>query len=180
MSQISSSTSSRIQVAVMIHRPQRSLPVTVLVNSGADDNFIDANFFKSNSLPLHKLTSPKEVLAIDSKLLEMVTHRTDPLKLILSSNHHEFVELSVISSPLTPIVLGISWLKEHNPHIDWSTTSIREWSSHCHACCLQSAVPARSPDPAQQSEVIDLSNVPREYHDLREGLREHTPPTPSL
>lgn len=66
---------------------------------------------------MHLLSSPKEVLAIDSKLIERVTHKTGPTKLVLSSNHHEHVELYVISSPLNSVILGIPWLKLHNPHV---------------------------------------------------------------
>ena len=121
-----------------------------------------------NSLTLSPLQSPKEVLAIDGRPLETVTHRTTPCKLALSGNHHETIEFYVISSPLTTVVLGLPWLKLHNPHIDWTTATIRSWSSYCHAHCLRSAVPARRNLPAPVTETIDLSNVPKEYHDLME------------
>lgn len=38
----------------------------------------------SHELPVYKLMVPTEVHAIDSTLLEVVTHRTEPLKLTLS------------------------------------------------------------------------------------------------
>lgn len=119
----------------MIHGHEHLVPVQVLVDSGADDNFMDSNFVESNDIPTYKLSSPKEVLAIDGKLLELVTHKTEPLNLVLSSNHHEHIELYVISSPLNSVILGIPWLKLHNPHIDWSTAPIHNWSLHCHAHC---------------------------------------------
>lgn len=122
MSRISLSSASWIQVPGMI---QRTLPVEVLVNSGANDNFVDTDFVKSHELPIYKLSVPEEVHAIDGTLLEVVTHRTEPLKLALSSNQ-EFVELFVITSPMNLVILGIPWLKRHNPHIDWATGTIRK------------------------------------------------------
>lgn len=153
VSRISSFSSSRIQVQGTIHSFKQSLPVQVLVDLGADDNFIDVDFVKTHQLHVTKLASPKEVVAIDSKSLDIAIHRTEPLNLILSSNH---------------VILGIPWLKKHNPHVDWATASIRNWSANCHASCLQSAFPARPAGPIKSLEVIDLTNVPKEYHDLRE------------
>lgn len=72
----------------MIHGPQQSLPVQVLVDLGADDNFIVIDFVKTHNIPVYKITSPNEVHAIDGKLLESVTHKTELLKLILSSRVH--------------------------------------------------------------------------------------------
>lgn len=95
--------------------------------------------------------------AIDVKLLELVTHKTEPLKLVLSHNHHEYLKLFVISSPLTPLILGIPWLKTHNPHMDWAMATIRH------------LVPARSCGPAQSPDS-DLTHVTPEYHELRRGF----------
>ncbi len=40
----------------------------------------------THDIPTYELSSPKEVHAVDGKLLERVTHKTEPLKLVLSSN----------------------------------------------------------------------------------------------
>ncbi len=168
MSRISTSSTSRIQVTGTIHAPHHALPVQVLVDSGADDNFIDSDFVKRHNLAVYELALPKEIHAIDGTLLETVTHKTEPLELVLSKNHHEFIELYVITSPLTSVILGIPWLKRHNPHIDWATATIWSWSAHCHAHCLKSAVPARTAGALSPPEEIDLPKVPPEYHDLKE------------
>lgn len=82
---------------------------------------------------------------MNGKLLTRVIHITAPILLILSGNHQETVQLFVISSPLSPVVLGLPWLEQHNPHIDWSTASIVSWSDYCHAHGLRSAIPAGVP-----------------------------------
>ncbi len=48
------------------------------------------------------------------------THKTEPLTLIIG-DHHELVCFHLYSSTQHSLVLGLPWLKEHNPHIDWST-----------------------------------------------------------
>ena len=96
-----------------------------------------------------------------------ITHVTEPLGVILSGNHRETLSFLVIDSPLSPIVLGQTWLKRHNPRIDWSTNTITGWSSFCHSTCLTSAQPPAE-GAAVPSEPPDLANVPSEYHDLSE------------
>lgn len=109
---------------------------------------------------------------VDGKLLERVTRKTEPLKLVLSSNHHETIELYVISSPLNPVILGIPWLKKHNPQVNWATSTVRDWSPFCHAHCLRSAIPTRATSSAWAEEEIDLTSVLQEYHDLRGVFRK--------
>lgn len=123
-------------------------------------------FVRLNNLPVFQLDKTIKVLAIDGKLLVNVNHKTKPNKLALSGNHHEPIKLNVISSPLTPIVLNLSFLKTHNSHIDWATTSTQHWSDHC----LLSAIPDHSPYSLEPPEGIDLTNVSSEYNDLKDAF----------
>lgn len=108
------------------------------------------------------------MLAIDGTVLVCVTHRTNPLSLMLSGNHQESVQLFVIPSPLSPVVLGFPCWKRHNPHTDWSSASIINWSDFCHAHCLCSAIPAGVSSQPEPPEESDLRNVPCKYHDLQQ------------
>lgn len=147
-------------------RSQVSVPLQVLIDSGADENLIDCVFVSRSNLPSEPLPEPKDVFALDGKLLARITHRTAPVSLLLSGNHHESISLYIISSPTAPLVLGLPWLKLHNPHIDWSTASITNWSLFCHLHCLHSAIPTTT-TPAPPKPV-NLTSVPSEYHDLQE------------
>lgn len=170
VSRISTSTTSsaQIQVRDMLHHTQQTITVPVLVDSGADDNLIDKGFVRRHSLPLRELEVPKKVLVLDGRLIEAVTHKTELLTLTLSSNPHEFLELYVIISPLSPIFLGLPWLKRHNPHIDWSSPTFLNWSNYCHENCLRSAIPEMKLSCPGPPEKIDLTNIPKEYYDLQE------------
>ena len=165
---INSASSNRIPVKGTISWSQNSVPLQVLIDSGADDNFIDSDFVMQSKLPFEPLPEPKDVFALDGRLLAQVTHRTAPVSLKISGNHHEIISLYLIPSPMSPLVLGFPWLKLHNPHIDWANSSIINWSLFCHSHCLHSAVPptvTRAPDPLKP---IDLTSVPPEYHNVKE------------
>lgn len=134
MSQTSTSStlSNQIQIPCVLHWSQDSLPIQVLIDAGGDDNFIDSDLALKAYIPITKLSETKDVLALDGRL-SGITHRTVPLSLMLTGNHHETIKLFVVPSPLSPVVLGMPWLKEHNPQIDWSIVSLSNWSSECHA-----------------------------------------------
>ena len=149
------SRSKRIQVQGMLRWSHDTLPVQVLIDSGADDSFIDYELVSQANIPTIALSEPQEVLALDGKQLARVTHRTEPISLTLSGNHHELIELFVISSPMSPVIVGLPWLKIHNPLVDWSTASIVNWSVFCHANCLRSAIPTSvSPLRAPRRRLI--------------------------
>ncbi len=120
------------------------------------------------NISLEPLDSPKVVNAPDGRLIATDTHRTSPITLIISGNHRETVQLFVIPSPLTPFVLGLPWLKTHNPHIYWRTTSISSWRVLCHSHCLLSASTSScsQASPPPPPPPPDLTSVPLEYHDV--------------
>lgn len=64
------------------------MPLHVFIDSGADDNVIDLELAAQANIPLEPLPEPKDISALDGKLLFQVIHRTAPLTLILLGNHH--------------------------------------------------------------------------------------------
>uniref|UniRef100_A0A8C5C6Y7 Gypsy retrotransposon integrase-like protein 1 n=1 Tax=Gadus morhua TaxID=8049 RepID=A0A8C5C6Y7_GADMO len=113
------------------------------------------------------LVKPIEASALGGRLLCTVTHCTVPLRLGISGNHTESITFHLIDAAQQPVILGFPWLVKHNPHIDWRTGSILQWSEHCHAVCLKSALlPAFN--TSSSNELSDLSGVPSEYLDLKE------------
>lgn len=68
-----------------------TLPISILVDSGADDNFIDSDFAAQSGIPSQLLPHPKRVFALDGRMLAHVTHRTITISLQLSGNHHEAI-----------------------------------------------------------------------------------------
>ncbi len=109
--------SKHIQVQGMLRWSHDTLPIQVLVDSGADESFIDYELVGQANIPVVTLFEPKDVLALDGRQLARIAHQTEPISLTLSGNHHELIEPYVISSPMSPVVLGLPWLKTHNPQL---------------------------------------------------------------
>ena len=156
-----------------------SLPVPLMVDSGADDSFIDEALAKQAGLPVVQLPEPRTIQDLDGRTLARCTHRTTLLTLLTSGNHREQIQLFLIPSSAAPVVLGSPWLATHNPQIDWTTGTITAWSVACHSRCLRSALPPSSLDLTSPSVAVDLATVPEVYHDLGEVFSKQAGSLPS-
>ncbi|KAJ0022316.1 hypothetical protein NQD34_009806 [Periophthalmus magnuspinnatus] len=148
-----------------------TLPVVALVDSGAEEDFIDKRLAEQFGIKLEALEWPLDAWALDGRSLAHVTLVTEPLTLVVSGNHREVHRFHVLSSPSLSLVLGYPWLQTHNPVFDWVRRKVSGWSPTCHAQCLQSALsPGGRVDPTSSpaSDVPNLAAVPVEYHDLQE------------
>ena len=139
-----------------------SLSLLALIDSGAEDNLLDTQLAQQLGCAVEPLENPIPALALNGEVFTTITHKTSPVAMTVSGNHHEKLTFHLLSSPHTPIVLGHPWLKMHNPHIDWSAGKILGWSSLCHSVCLKSAQPAGGEAAPYSNQVtpIDLTIVP--------------------
>lgn len=81
VSQISSPQphcSDRLQVSSSLLWQSESIPVFSFIDSGADDNFIDAGLVKQAKIPTELIEAPSSVNALNGDQLAKITHRTAP------------------------------------------------------------------------------------------------------
>ncbi len=88
---------------------------SALLDSGAEESFLDRTLVHQLQIPTTMLHHTIPVSALDGQSLSDITHSTAPLTLITSGNHTETGTFFIIDSPLAPVVLGHSWLVRHNP-----------------------------------------------------------------
>ena len=102
-----------------------SIQSLALLDSGATTCFMDETFVRKHNFPVVRLSKPIPVEAIDGRMLSSgaITEATVPLILQLGT-HKEALSFYLITSPRHPIILGLSWLKENNPVIDWHNHSV--------------------------------------------------------
>uniref|UniRef100_A0A3P9C5M7 ribonuclease H n=1 Tax=Maylandia zebra TaxID=106582 RepID=A0A3P9C5M7_9CICH len=156
---------------LLVHSECHSL--SVLIDSGAEQNFIDSELAKRLCVTVESLPHVLRITALSGQRLPDITHITEPLTLTLSGNHSEEISFFVFHSTQTPLVLGHPWLQQHNPTINWQKGGITGWGEECHMTCLKAAVPPNKsvtgPEPPRSS---DLADVPSVYHDLAEVFRK--------
>ena len=90
-------------LAGTIHTPLLSIPLSVLVDSGADDNLIDGALAHQLLLPLTPLKPPVVATALDRRLITNMTPSTAPISLVMAGNHHEKIVFKSLN-PLRPLL----------------------------------------------------------------------------
>lgn len=115
---VSLSPPDRPQLNATLLWQTQSLPLTALIDSGADESLIDNAICQRLGIMTEPLNVPLKTQALNGMLLATINQRTVPVSIHLSGNHQEMISFFVIDSPHVPLTLGYPWLKLHNPHID--------------------------------------------------------------
>lgn len=125
-------------------------------------------FISEHNIPLINCHSVLTVEALDGKPIGRgkVAHITSELQLQVGILHQEQISFYVIHSPHNPIILGLPWLRSHNPHVSWREGEILQWDSRCLNHCLQPVKPLPLRSIKLQAETPEKMNIPTEYADL--------------
>uniref|UniRef100_A0A3Q2YAJ9 ribonuclease H n=1 Tax=Hippocampus comes TaxID=109280 RepID=A0A3Q2YAJ9_HIPCM len=144
----------RLELEGEIYGASRTRQIRALIDSGSDDCFLDTDIASELGCLVEELTERKRVHDLDGRLLAVVTQITETLKLRLSGNHVEHRRFYLMHSRAIPVILGLPWLKTHNPVISWERPAIEVWSPFFYQSWFL--------------EAICLDGVPSCYHDLQQ------------
>lgn len=155
-----------------------------LVDTGATGiSFIDERFARHHNLPLHKLTTPREVEVIDGRPIRSgrITHFAR-FRLRISQ-HEEELSSFVTQLGQYPFILGIPWLRQHDVNVRFRSNLLTFDSRECiPKHCMDTvtikgifsdstkttiatidSTPVKQPTNDDQAEI--RKRIPKEYHD---------------
>ena len=92
-----------------------------LADSGATHSFINANVAVQCKLPLLHCSSLAVTLVNGTQVTKKLTCEV-PIQ--FNANLLHLVTCHVINNLTSSVVLGIDWLIEHQPEIDWSNYTV--------------------------------------------------------
>jgi hypothetical protein len=107
-----------------------------MIDSGASTSFVDIRWAKRR-IPhlLNPKSTPFKVSLGDGELAK-TCRVTEEVQARIAIGKHEESNLCLSATKLSyPIMLGISWLKQHDPWIHWSQHRITFNSPHCLTFC---------------------------------------------
>ena len=166
VNKLDSSNRQRTCLPVTLEWAGRARKTSALLDSGAEDSFLDATVTAQWGVPLLEVSKPLVASSLNGQWLGRITKATRPLKMRISGNHQEEISLLIIDTPHSPVVLSNPWMAKHKPPVDWVRHEILEWGPSCSSRCLEKAhAPVVTP---QREEAPNLAKVLREYHDLGE------------
>uniref|UniRef100_A0A8C5MC00 Gypsy retrotransposon integrase-like protein 1 n=1 Tax=Leptobrachium leishanense TaxID=445787 RepID=A0A8C5MC00_9ANUR len=176
-----------LTMPVVLQWTNHRIPIKAMIDSGASSCFIDVDFAAKFSIPVQNKRLPINIHLIDGSSLKTgpVFRETIPLQVHIGSKHVESLSFDILPSPMFPLVLGIPWLRLHDPVIHWSSGSIMFPSKHCTTTCLtpkdQTTVPLCSIlDIHMKHNKVTIPTIYQEFLDVFdekgvESLPPHRP-----
>ena len=113
---------AHMHIPVILRFPGRSsIRTLAFLDSGAQTSLIGEHFVSKHSLGRHLLDNPLLLKSYDGSSSDTVTQGV--LTHLSISSHSEHKSFGVARMPHN-LILGIDWLRRHNPIIGWSNESL--------------------------------------------------------
>ena len=160
---------------------KNTIRMRAMIDSGATDQFIDEEFCKENGLKTKELNIPEPLAVFDGSPSRAgpITHEIEVILTI--GRHVERLTFKVTKLNNFQCVLGLPWIKAHNPIIDWRREQLYFLSEHCKRECFPihhlNATQSVSSAIAQEANMNKPKKAPEElvphrYHQFINLFRE--------
>ncbi|OMH83482.1 hypothetical protein AX774_g3012 [Zancudomyces culisetae] len=148
------------------------IQVDCLIDRGSSENFIDINVAKKLKLLPSPLDIPFSIESIDGNMLSTtgINHAYNDIKISIGNGHTETINLHPIQSVHGHVILGMPWLKKHNPSINWDTFDILFNSGYCLNNCVHHKKPV---DIMYQPEVPSEDDKSDQNNDNSDQISEN-------
>ncbi|KAI5116705.1 hypothetical protein M0805_009206 [Coniferiporia weirii] len=112
----------KIPITIIVH--DQNISTNALIDSGAEGKFIDAKFIIKHWIPTKPLTHPIQVRNVDGTPNQHGTITQFTWRLIKIGGQSITTTFLITSLGKEDVILGLPWLKRHNPAIDWTAGTI--------------------------------------------------------
>ncbi|KAG5725697.1 hypothetical protein E4T56_gene7297 [Termitomyces sp. T112] len=110
----------KLQVEIETTDTQQTQSVVALLDSGATGLFLNTDYVQQHHLTTHPLSHPITVYNVNGMLNEAGSIHFVMDLVLCYQDHSEQAAFAVTSLGKQDMILGFTWLCEHNPGIDWS------------------------------------------------------------
>lgn len=115
----SPSKSEHFHIPITLTGRQKSKEVVAMIDSGASTLFIHQKFVKEHNIHTYKLKSPIPVFNIDGTPNQAGVITDMAVLTMKLGDHEERAVFTVTDIGPENVIIGIDWLRYHNPSIDW-------------------------------------------------------------
>ena len=114
----------QIHIPITLKGETRSATTQAMLDSGASTSFLNWRFVTQNKVTTQELEKPIPIRNADDSENAMgaITH-TAQLKLIIET-HEEFITFAITDIGSDDVIIGIDWLRYHNPDVNWKKREI--------------------------------------------------------
>ncbi|EKV17987.1 Retrotransposon polyprotein, putative [Penicillium digitatum PHI26] len=151
-----------------------------LIDSGATNNFMNPRFQKDKKIWTKPLPRVIPIAGLNGEVLSGgVSEETATLPMSVH-RHPELIKFNVLETGDYDIVLGIPWLRKHNPSIDWQSGEITFNRCECmerydsYETRRRKAAQRSNQPPKRRKNEILTEPFPEQIHNMtEEELKEY-------
>jgi len=132
-----SSNSFELPISMQTLDTGEVLSTTALLDSGATDLFVSSEFVRRNRLVTKQLSRPIPVYNVDGSSNEAGSISEVWEAVLRYRNHSERATFAVTGLGKQDIILGLTWLRKHNPEVDWTSGEVKMSRCPDHCCTCQ-------------------------------------------
>jgi hypothetical protein len=138
---IVSTSENSLKIDVEIETTDTSVKhqTDALVDSGATGLFMDSDYVCLNAISTCQLSLPILVFNVDGSVNE-AGEISEVVEVILwYDSHVECAQFVVTQLGQQNMILGFTWLWEHNPEVNWQSQTVQmlRCPPKCDTCCIQ-------------------------------------------
>jgi len=117
---------------------------TALVDSRASENFVDRAYTEASGIPMQQKATPRWVPTVNGSEVTGVPVTQDRQVHLTMNHYQDDIRLHCITIGNAPSILGLPWLKLHDPVIGWNDHTVKFHLDHCAEKCLPSSPKANT------------------------------------
>ena len=136
------------------------IATNALLDCGATGLFIDTEYVRKHRLTVRTLARPIPVFNVDGTANEAGSIRGTVDLVLRYNGHTERAQFAVTGLGKQNLILGYTWLREHNPEVDWQTNKVT--MSRCPAKCRTCVEEEKAEQREKRAEA-------RRVHSCRAG-----------
>lgn len=126
-----------------------------LVDSGCTgEAFVDFAFAVKNRIPMTKLLRKRPLYLADGGFSSWVEY-TATIELAVGDHRETLICFVTTLARENPVILGLPWLRKHNPRVDWETLQL-EFTSKCQGSCLPQHIESQVAQQASLETAAEL------------------------
>ena len=153
-----------------------------MADCGATASFIDYSFAQLHGLTSTPLQHPRDLTVADGRSVSSgaITHIVQTSLAFGSKAHTEILDLFVTTLGQYPMVLGLPWLRKHDPHICFMENTLTFDSEYCleHCISTRQAVKIHGADITFDTlhEIQEPPHTPETLYETQEPLKTQESP----
>lgn len=151
-----------------------TLNTYAFVDCGATgESFLDIDFVRKNNLIQIPLPRPRNIIVVDGSISTTgsVTHEVRHTLTI--GDHSEEISSFVTKLDKHEALIGMPWLRKHNPAIDWEKNTLCFNKDKCRKNCLKAGVHQSLIKGRVTTKDAPAGPITREQSDREKTLQSH-------